>query len=185
MLLHFVSFHLQPSQAREPTNHFAGWRTNLVPFPFLFIYFKIYLTWDLFDSLNLWIVSFNTSEKSIIILFRYGLCYILFFSHSILHDSLSFFYVFHLFIFPGCSLDISSDLHSNLLILSLANTSCYQMHPLGVCIHCSVTQSVVFREAALVSPGSLLDMAVLGPDFKPTKSESMRVGSRKLFWHAT
>lgn len=128
------------------------------------------------------VIAFITSEKSsVIILFKYSLCYIYFY-YSIFRVSLSFFYVIRLFIFPGCSLDISSDLPSNLLILSLAHLHCHQMHPLGV--HYSATQSVSFRQMALMSPGSSLEMTFLGPDFRPTKSETMRVESRKLLWQS-
>lgn len=147
---------------KRPTSHFAGWEANLAPFPFYLLIFKFIL----FDSMMLSIIAFITSEKpSVIILFKYSLCYI-YLSYSISHVSLSFFYIIHLFIFPACSLHISSDIPSNLLILSSAHLNCHQMYPLGV--HYSATQSVSFREMVLISPGSLLEMTFLGPDFRPT-----------------
>ena len=58
---------------KRPTSHFAGWGANLAPFPFYLLIFKFIL----FDSLMLSIIAFITSEKpSVIILFKYSLCYI-------------------------------------------------------------------------------------------------------------
>lgn len=124
-------------------------------FPFFKSYFGIYVTSRICK------LCLPSLLKNLQSLFSSYMTFITsFFSYSILHES---------FIFSICIqfLDtvwiISLDLSSSLLILSLAALSHFQTPPLGICIQCTIIQSVVFRAVVLISPGSFIEMKIPEP----------------------